>query len=145
MTQFMSRLIKQQPLEIYGDGEQSRDFIHVDDVVEAVTRILRTPNGTNGTYNLGSGRATTINQVAQILQHFFGDGEFKPIYAPARIGDIRQSQADIAKARKELGFEPLTSLDDGLERLVLSETNLLVGTVAQRTAEPPKVGNAGRH
>jgi UDP-glucose 4-epimerase len=142
ITQFMERLKKRQVPIIYGDGEQSRDFIYVEDVVEAIVRILRNPKGTDGTYNLGSGKATTINQIARILQRFICDGDFKPIYAPARVGDIRHSQADIAKARRELGFEPLTSLDEGLGRLVSSETNLAAAMVPQQTVELLRVGKA---
>jgi UDP-glucose 4-epimerase len=146
ITQFIERLKKQQAPIIYGDGEQSRDFIHVDDVVETITRIIRTPNDSDGTYNLGSGRATTINQLVRILQRIVGDGEFSPVYAPPRPGDIRHSQADIGKARTHLGFEPLTSLEKGLERLVSAETNLAVAApVQQRAGGLPRVGNAGKY
>jgi UDP-glucose 4-epimerase len=146
ITQFIDRLKKQKAPIIYGDGEQSRDFIHVDDVVETIARIIRTPNDSDGTYNLGSGRATTINQLVRILQRIIGDEEFQPVYAPARPGDIRHSQADIGKARRSLGFEPLTSLEKGLERLVAAETNLAVAApVQQRAGGLPRVGNAGNY
>ena len=146
ITQFVERLKKEQAPTIYGDGEQSRDFIHVDDVVETVTRIIRTPNGSDGTYNLGSGRATTINQLVRILQRIIGDGEFNPVYASPRLGDIRHSQADIGKARRELGFEPLTSLEKGLETLVSAETNLAVAApVQQQAGGLPKVVNTGKY
>ena len=144
LTQFISRLTKQQPPIIYGDGEQSRDFIHVNDVVDAVARILHTPNGTNGTYNLGSGKATTINELARTLQRLLGDGEFRPVYTLARPGDVRHSQADIGKARRGFGFEPLTRLDDGLEKLV-SEANLGLALVPQRTDMRTRVGNAEQY
>jgi UDP-glucose 4-epimerase len=146
ITQFIERLKKQQAPIIYGDGEQSRDFIHVDDVVETITRIIRTPNDSDGTYNLGSGRATTINQLVRILQRIIGDEDFNPVYAPPRLGDIRHSQADIGKARSHLGFEPLTSLEKGLERLVSAQTNLAVAApVQQRAGGLPRVGNAGKY
>ena len=146
ITQFIDRLKKQQAPIIYGDGEQSRDFIHVDDVVETITRIIRMPNNSDGTYNLGSGRATTINHLVSILQRIIGDDEFSPVYALPRLGDIRHSQADIGKARRHLGFEPLTSLEKGLERLVAAETNLAVAApVQQRAGGLPRVGNAGKY
>ena len=146
ITQFIDRLKKQQAPIVYGDGEQSRDFIHVDDVVETIARVIRTPNDSDGTYNLGSGRATTINQLVRILQRILRDEEFKPVYAPPRLGDIRQSQADIEKARRQLGFDPLTSLEKGLERLLSAETNLAVAAVVQQRAGGlPKVGNAGNY
>jgi UDP-glucose 4-epimerase len=144
MTQFIGRLMKQQPPVIYGDGEQSRDFIHVNDMVDAVAKILHTPNGTNGTYNLGSGKSTTINELARILQRLLGDEEFRPVYALARPGDVRHSQADIGKARRGFGFEPLTRVDDGLEKLV-SEANLGLALVPQRTDVRTRVGNAEQH
>jgi len=145
ITQFMERLKKQQEPIIYGDGEQSRDFIYVDDVVETIARIILTPNNSDGTYNLGSGRATTINQLVRLLQRILGDEEFKPIYAPARQGDIRHSQADIGKAKRQLGFSPLTGLEEGLERLVSAETNLAVAPVQQRTGVLPSVANGGKY
>ncbi len=146
ITQFVERLKKQEAPIIYGDGEQSRDFIHVDDVVEMIARIIRIPNGSDGTYNLGSGRATTINELVRILQRIIGDGEFNPIYAPSRLGDIRNSQADIGKARRQLGFEPVTSLEKGLERLVSAETNLAVAAhVQQQAGGLPRVGNAAKY
>jgi UDP-glucose 4-epimerase len=145
ITQFIERLKKQQAPIIYGDGEQSRDFIYVDDVVETIARIIQTPNDSDGTYNLGSGRATTINQLVRALQRILGDKEFRPIYASARPGDIRHSQADIGKAKKLLGFEPLTSLEEGLERLVSAETNLAVAPVLQRAGVLPRVGSAEKY
>jgi len=144
ITHFMSQLSKQRPPIIYGDGEQSRDFIHVDDIVQALMEVLRSPNGTSRTYNLGSGKATSINQVARILEHLFGNDELRPIYAGERAGDVRHSQADISKAKRELGFEPLISLEEGLGKLVRSETNLLLATVPQRADAALRVGNAGR-
>jgi nucleoside-diphosphate-sugar epimerase len=79
------------------------------------------------------------------LQRILGDKEFRPIYASARPGDIRHSQADIGKAKKLLGFEPLTSLEEGLERLVSAETNLAVAPVLQRAGVLPRVGSAEKY
>jgi UDP-glucose 4-epimerase len=145
ITQFLERLNQQQAPIIYGDGEQSRDFIYVDDVVETIARIIRSPTDSNGTYNLGSGRATTINQLVKVIQRILGDEEFRPVYAPARPGDLRHSQADIGKARRHLGFEPMTILEEGLERLVSSATNLAVAPSQQRAGVLPRVGKAGNY
>ncbi len=142
ITQFMSRLGEHQAPIIYGDGEQSRDFIYVDDVADTIARIIRTPNGYDGNYNLGSGRATTINQLVQILQEILGDREFRPVYLPARSGDIRHSQADISRARKQLGFEPRTSLEEGLKTLVSVERKIAVTPPLQQGGVMPRVGNA---
>lgn len=143
MTHFMSRLMKHQPLIIYGDGEQTRDFLYVDDLVQAISRILDRPSMIDGTYNLGCGKATTINRVGRIIQHYFHDGEFNPIYAQQRPGDVRRSEADITKAKRDFGFEPLVPLEEGLERLVNSETSAALTTVTQRAPQPAKVGNSG--
>jgi UDP-glucose 4-epimerase len=145
ITQFVEHLKKQEAPVIYGDGEQSRDFIYVDDVVETIARTVQTPNDSDGTYNLGSGRATTINQLVRALQRILGDKEFRPIYAPGRPGDIRHSQADISKARRLLAFEPLTSLEEGLERLVSAETNLAVSPVMHQAGVLPRVGSAEKY
>ena len=145
ITQFVERLKKQETPVIYGDGEQSRDFIYVDDVVETIARIVQTPNDSDGNYNLGSGRATTINQLVRALQRILGDKEFRPTYSSARPGDIRHSQADISKARRLLGFEPLTSLEEGLERLVSAETKLAVAPVLQQAGVLPRVGSAEKY
>ena len=109
-----------------------------------MTRILQTPNGTKGPYNLGSGKVTTINELARILQLLLGNGEFRPSYASARPGDIRHSQADIGKARREFGFEPLTRLEDGFEKLV-SEANLGLALAPHQTDVRTRVGNAEQY
>jgi nucleoside-diphosphate-sugar epimerase len=142
ITQFIERLKKQQAPIIYGDGEQSRDFIYVDDVVETISRIIHTSNNSDGTYNLGSGRSTTINQLVGVLQRILGSEEFRPVYAASRLGDIRHSQADISKARRQLGFEPQISLEEGLRRLMSAQTNLAVAQVPQRAGGLPRVANA---
>lgn len=144
ITQFISRLKSGKQPIIYGDGEQSRDFIFVDDVATSIASIIRTPNGSDGIYNLGSGRATTINQVARILQSIFAAAEFSPIYMPSRPGDIRCSMADISKARKHLGFDPSTTLEGGLERLASSEAGLSGDTVEPRQVQVSRVGHADR-
>jgi UDP-glucose 4-epimerase len=145
ITQFMDRLKKHEAPVIYGDGEQSRDFICVDDVVETITRIIRSSTDSDGTYNLGSGRATTINQLVTVLQRILGDEEFRPIYAPARPGDIRHSQADIGKAKRQLGFNPKISLEEGLERLISAETNLAVAPVQHRAGVLPRAVTTGKN
>ncbi len=121
LTRFVSRLENGEPPIIYGDGEQSRDFIHVDDIVTALMRILQDDGPASKVYNLGSGRAVTINQLASVLQHTFDKEDLKPIHMPPRAGDIRHSQADISRAEKELGFRPRISLEEGLKRLVASQ------------------------
>lgn len=143
ITQFISRLKKQQAPVVYGDGEQSRDFIHVDDVVEVISKIIENPDGSDGNYNIGSGTATTINRLVRVLQGIIGDHQFSPVHVAARLGDIRHCQADISKARAQLKFEPTIGLEKGLQGLVSNETGMTVASIpAQQHVLPPRVGNA---
>ena len=102
---------------IYGDGEQSRDFIFVKDVVAA--NILFAGNSASGVFNIGSGESTTINRLAQIISQLAGS-KTPPIYKPPRAGDIRHSLADIAKARA-FGYNPKYNLEAGLKETVIGE------------------------
>jgi UDP-glucose 4-epimerase len=99
----------EQPI-IYGDGMQTRDFIYVGDVVEA----LVTAAGHTGTYNVGSGIATTVNDLAHIITDLAGM-ECKPIYEPERPGDIKFSLSDTFYIKNSLMFEPQTPLKKGLK------------------------------
>lgn len=110
---FATRKLKKEPLTIYGDGSQTRDFVHVEDVAQANFLAAATPNVT-GAYNIGSGTAITINQLAQWMDEIAGTG--KPHqYAPPRKGEVRDSLADIRKAQKILGFKPTQEMKTGLK------------------------------
>lgn len=109
---FAHRLLKGQPLVIYGDGEQTRDFVHVDDVVRANIAAALAP-GVTGAFNIGSGTAVTINRLAELMRTFVPS----PVaieHGPARPGDVRHSRAEIAAAREALGFRPQVQLEGGL-------------------------------
>jgi UDP-glucose 4-epimerase len=109
---FANRLLRGQPLIIYGDGEQTRDFVHVDDVVRANIAAALAP-GVTGAFNIGSAMAVTINRLAELMRTLGGS----PVaieHAPARPGDVRHSRADITAARDALGFRPGRQLEDGL-------------------------------
>lgn len=118
ITVFMKKLIREEPLTVYGDGEQTRDFVHVNDVSEAVLLALEHKSGDNEVFNVGSGRETSVNRLAELLIKISGR---KPevVYEEARPGDVKRSCADIGKIRKVLGFKPKNSLEFGLERLFL--------------------------
>jgi UDP-glucose 4-epimerase len=117
ITEFIKRVAKGEPPVIYGDGQQTRDFIHVDDVVQAIMRALISDKA-YGAYNIGSGINTTINELAQLILKLTGRTDLKPIYAPPRHGDISQSVADVSKARKDLSFKPNILLNDGIKMLL---------------------------
>jgi len=102
---------------IYGDGEQSRDFIYVGDVVEANLRAAVAPAAAGKVMNVGTGASVTLNQLIGELELILGR-QIEPVYAEPRAGDVRESQADISLLRATLGWAPGTSLHDGLRHTV---------------------------
>jgi nucleoside-diphosphate-sugar epimerase len=102
---------------IFGDGEQSRDFTYVDNVVDATLKACTAPGASGKVINVGVGRSYTLNQTITILNHIFGQN-VEPRYGPPRPGDARHSLADISLARQVLGYEPLVSFEEGLRRTV---------------------------
>lgn len=93
---------------VHGDGLQTRDFVHVDDVVQATLRVLDAPAAPGGTFNVGTGRPSAVRDVVRILMDLAG-ARGQPSMAEARPGDIRHSHADISRLRR-LGYEPRTDL-----------------------------------
>jgi len=118
VTVFVNRLLNGDPPTIYGDGEQSRDFVYVTDVAEAILLALRSKNAVGEVFNIGSGNATSINELAQLLIEIVGKGGVEPIHLTPRKGDICHSCADIRKAESALGYQPKVSLLDGLGETV---------------------------
>jgi UDP-glucose 4-epimerase len=118
ITTFINRLLKNKPPIIHGDGEQTRDFVHVQDIVEASMLALKRKNATGEIINIATGKQTTINQLAALLQQIMNKTNLKPIHTEPRPGDIRQSYADITKAKKLLKYNPKISLKEGLTKLV---------------------------
>ena len=112
---FAKRLLLGQPPIIQGDGEQSRDFVYVEDVVQANLRASQVDLARGEVYNIGCGQSTTIRELAGLLNQLLGTG-LEPEFAPARPGDVRRSLADIARARAGLGYAPAFSLAEGLAR-----------------------------
>ena len=117
ITRFISRLKQGKPPIIYGDGEQTRDIVYVDDVVEANMLALECQSAGEAV-NVGTGTPTTVNKLAGVLLELFGRTDLKPVYAPPRKGDIRSSCADIGKAKKVLGYAPKVTLKEGLRTLL---------------------------
>jgi UDP-glucose 4-epimerase len=115
---FAKRLLAGLPPKIRGDGEQSRDFIHVSDVVAANLLALRSPKATGTTVNIGTGIRTKIKTLASTLSALTGRLEIQAVNISRRPGDIRDSCADISDALKLLGFHPKVSLLEGLRLVV---------------------------
>lgn len=110
---FLSRTQQGKPLTIFGDGEQTRDFIFIDDVINANILAAAQPAAVGQIFNIATGQATSINQITEIIQQV--SAKASPIiYADARAGEVLHSRATIAKAQKLLGYHPQTSLKAGL-------------------------------
>ena len=119
ITKFQQRIKEGKPPIILGSGEQTRDFIHVDDVSEANKKVLEAE--AQGVFNIASGKPVTINSLAKTMMNLAGLN-LKPKYAPPRLGDIEQSYANISKAVRLLKWRPETELEDGLKHLINSNT-----------------------
>jgi UDP-glucose 4-epimerase len=118
VARFIERLRLGKPPIIYGDGEQTRDFIHVEDAVRAMILALDNEETAGRTFNVATGTPTSINRLAQLLIDLFGAKGIKPKHRKPRIGDVKYSYADIREAKAILGFEPKISLRDGLSTLL---------------------------
>jgi len=118
ITIFLNQLLLNQAPTILGNGEQTRDFVYVEDVVSANMLGLLEKKAVGEAFNISSGEATTINKLVQMLQEIMGKTSLKPIYKEPRPGDIQHSYASIEKARRILGYEPIFPLEKGLKKLV---------------------------
>jgi UDP-glucose 4-epimerase len=101
-------------LEVWGDGESLRDFIYIDDIVEATLRLFRLPQD-SGTYNLGSGVGYSISQVRGIVEEKCGK-KVRTVFRPARGIDVRNVVLDYSRLRSRLGWQPTVGLADGISR-----------------------------
>lgn len=115
LSRFMLALIEGKPPVVYGDGEQSRDFTYIDNVVDETLRACEVPAANGRVFNGGTGARITINQVLRLLEKITGK-KVQARYDLPRTGDIRDSQADIALARQVLGYEPRVQFEEGLRR-----------------------------
>lgn len=114
---FAKRTLAGEPVTVFGDGQQSRDFVYVADVVQANVLAATTAAASGRVYNVACGRSTTLLELAKTL----GEAVGKPAtvnHAEPRAGDIKHSLADITRARRELGYDPQVSLLDGLKKLI---------------------------
>jgi UDP-glucose 4-epimerase len=120
---FLTRAREGADLQIHGDGTQTRDFVHVADVVRA-NLLAAVTDRVGEAYNVGTGRSVTINRLAEsIVDVTHSDSDI--VHTSSRAGDIDESEADIFRAREALGYRPRLSLREGLEALVREETPLV--------------------
>jgi len=117
---FRRRLLAGKAPLIYGDGEQTRDFIAVTEVVRALLLAGASPDPLRGEpVNIGTGAPVTINELARVMARLAGREDLEPTHEPERAGDVRDSVADVAKANAVLGFQPRGDLESGLADLVM--------------------------
>lgn len=115
LSRFAAAFLEEQPPVVYGDGEQTRDFTYVDNAVQANLLACEAPSAPGAVFNVGTGTRVSLNQTLEQFQRISGK-KLEVKYEPAREGDIRDSQADITKAREVLGYEPSVMFEEGLER-----------------------------
>jgi len=118
ITIFTNRLLKNLPPIIFGDGEQTRDFVYVEDVVQANMLALKSQKCVGEVLNIGSGISVSVNQVANTLKEIMDKKDVKSIYTDPKPADLWHSYADISKAKKILGYNPQVLLKEGLIKLV---------------------------
>lgn len=115
LSLFMKAAIERHTPTIFGDGEQSRDFTYVEDVAELNLKAARAKNVAGRVYNGGNGGRVTLNQAWELLQRIEGV-KIPANYGPPRAGDVRHSQADTARAARDLGHAPRFSFEEGMRR-----------------------------
>lgn len=112
---FVDKLLEDKPPTIFGDGTITRDFCYVDDVVDA--NILAMEKGKPEGYNVGTGIETNIKNLFEVIKNAV-NSNLEPIYGPPRQGDCKRSVFDISKIKKDLGWEPKTSIDKGIKKTI---------------------------
>jgi len=115
---FLNRLLQNMSPVIYGDGEQTRDFVYVQDVVQANMLALKSKNASGEFFNVGSGIVTSVNEVAQTLKDLLNKNHLGNLHEKERLGDERHGFADISKAKTILNYKPRFSFKKGIEDLV---------------------------
>jgi UDP-glucose 4-epimerase len=112
---FSTALLEGRGPVIYGDGEQTRDFTYVANVVDGVLRACEAPDARGEVINVATGGRISLNELLKTMNRIVGTN-IEAVYREPREGDVRDSQADISKARRLLGYEPSVGLEDGLRR-----------------------------
>ncbi len=139
IPKWIAALLRGEPIYINGDGETSRDFCFIDNVVQAnlLSAATKNPEATGQAYNIALGERTTLNELFELIQTTLreinpGLREQKPVYRDFRAGDVRHSLADISKARRLLGYEPTHRIGDGLRLAMRWYQNSAVSSASAR-------------
>ena len=116
ISRFTSALLSGEQPVIYGDGEQSRDFTYISNVVDANMRAAETTRGIGEVINVAMGERTTLNELLEVLKRVTGKTDVAAEYRETRVGDVRHSLADITRARTLLDYAPKVGLEEGLRK-----------------------------
>ena len=114
---FVTAILQDRPPTIYGDGEQSRDFSYIDNVVEANLLAARAKKTHGEVVNIACGEAVTVNAIIHTINELLGKN-VRPIYVPSRPGDVKHSLADITAAKRLIGYKPVVLFREGLEKSI---------------------------
>jgi UDP-N-acetylglucosamine/UDP-N-acetyl-alpha-D-glucosaminouronate 4-epimerase len=114
---FITAILRNESPIIFGDGEQTRDFTYIDNVVQANLQAAGANEASGQIYNIAVGERISLNHLVDLLRQIF-DREIEPVYAPARPGEVRDSLADVSRAERELGYSPKIHFEEGLRRTV---------------------------
>ena len=115
LSRFATAFLDEEPPVVFGDGEQTRDFTYIDNAVQANLLACEAPSVATGAFNVGTGQRISLNQTLDLLRRI-SSKNLEAKYDPPREGDIRDSLADISRAREALGYEPTVGFEEGLER-----------------------------
>ena len=118
ISRFIAALMSGERPVIYGDGEQSRDFTYISNVVDANLRAAETARGVGEVLNVATGERSTLNRLLEVLKGITGKMDVEPEHREQRVGDVRHSLADITRARELLGYEPKVGLEEGLRKTI---------------------------
>jgi len=120
ITKFMQRIASNKPLIVFGDGKNTRDYIHIKDLVQGISKAIDHIDGKKGrTYNIATGKSVSVNELAELMISISGKN-LKIQHDPPREGDLRFSEANIQRAIDELNYQPNITLKEGLSKLLLN-------------------------
>ena len=118
ISRFIDALMKDAKPVIYGDGEQSRDFTYIANVVDANIKAAMTSNGIGEVMNAANGERISLNQLLEVLKNITGRNDVSADFQPERKGDVKHSQADNKKAVELIGYKKLVDLEEGLRNTI---------------------------
>jgi UDP-glucose 4-epimerase len=116
ITVFIEQALNDDPITVHGDGDQTRDFVFIEDIVQANLLAAKTEH-VGAAYNIGTGESITIRELAELIRDIT-NSDSEIVHTEPRDGDIEHSKADISKATEQLDFEPTVSLREGLKRTI---------------------------